>query len=114
MARLSVDPKGFLPSGFKDMCGNEDFKIYAEAAILGFTNITAYKDSMDPNTGLPVPGKFAIDSSKNYYSRISQRIPVMFGFTLPTFKLLDYLSAEWEWYGWPFAPSLYNFSSTFS
>ena len=47
----------------------------------------------------------------NFYSDIKQRIPVMFGFNVPTFKLLDYVSVELEWYGWPYSPSLYNYQN---
>ena len=31
----------------------------------------------------------------------------MFGFNIPAFKLLDYLSVELEWYGWPYASNYY-------
>jgi hypothetical protein len=108
VAHLSVDPKGFLPSNISRIFGKEDGKIYGEAAILGVKNITAYKDSTDPNSGLSVPGHYVIDSANNFYSDIKQRIPVMAGFTIPTFKFLDYLSAELEWFGWPYSRNLYN------
>jgi hypothetical protein len=112
MARLSFDPKGFLPSNISNIFGKEDCKIYGEVAILGMTNIIAYMDSLDVN-GQPVQGHEVIDSSKNFYSNIWQRIPIMFGFNIPTFRLLDYLSIEGEWYGWPYSPNLYNFEDFF-
>jgi hypothetical protein len=108
MARLAIDPKGFLPKSVTGIFGKEDGKIYGEAAILGVQNITAYKDSTNPLNGQPVPGHEVIDSSLNYYSDMSQRIPVMFGFNIPAFKLLDYFSVEGEWYGWPYSRNLYN------
>ena len=52
--------------------------------------------------------KLIRDNAHDYYSKISQRIPVMFGFNVPMFKLLDYLSIEMEWYGDPFAPGMYT------
>ena len=71
-------------------------------------NIIPYKDSTNPNNGLPVKGHYVIDSSVDFYSDIWQRIPVMFGFNFPTFRLLDYLSCELEWYGCSYSPSLYD------
>jgi hypothetical protein len=108
VARLSIDPKGFLPSSISWIFGKEDGKIYGEAAILGLKSFSAYKDSTNPVNGQPVTGYYTIDSSNNYYSDIMQRIPIMIGFNVPTCKVLDYLSAELEWYGWPYSPSLYD------
>ena len=108
MARVSLDPKGFLPANVSGIFGKEDGKIYGETAILGMESITAYTHASDSN-GLPIPGKFVIDSSKNFYSDIWQRIPIMLGFNIPTFKMLDYLSGEVEYYGWPYTPILYNY-----
>jgi hypothetical protein len=107
MARLALDPKGFLSSNISQVFGKEDCKIYGEAAILGLKNITAYAPLKDTNTGLYVPGKFVVDSSLSFYSDIKQRIPIMFGFNIPAFKILDYLSVELEWYGWPYATNYY-------
>jgi hypothetical protein len=71
MARFCLDPKRiFNPS----VLGAEDLKLYAEAVILGVRNY---------------PG---------WYENREERIPVMFGINLPTFKLLDVLSIEGEWY----------------
>ncbi len=112
MARASFDPKGLLPADFPKIFGKEDGILYGEAAILGVQNTTAYEDSTNPNTGLQVAGHYVVDSALNFYSNILQRIPVMFGFNIPTFKLLDYLSVELEWYGWPYSSDeyyVYNF-----
>ncbi len=111
MARLSLDPKGLLPPALHGIFGGEDGIFYGEAAILGVGNITAYRDSTNPDNGQPVPGHYVIDSALNFYSDIWQRIPVMFGFNVPTFKLLDYLSAELEWYGWPYSSALYDYQN---
>ena len=110
MARLSFDPKGFLSPKIKSIFGKDDGKIYGEAAILGVNNITPYKEILD-NKGRPIKGSYEIDSAYNYYSDIKQRIPVMFGFNVPTFKQLDYLSMEFEWYGWPYSRGMSTMES---
>jgi len=116
MARFSFDPKEMFKDAFPtDLFGKEDVKIYGEAAILGIKSITAYRRLLNDTTGLPIGSGWAVDSSKNFYSDITQRIPVMVGFNIPTFSswlnnrggfwrslMLDYLSLEIEWYGWPY------------
>lgn len=62
MARTSFDIKGFVPM---DFLGEEDLKIYGELAILGLKDY---------------PG---------FYNDLSKRIPVMLGFNLPIFGLLN-------------------------
>jgi hypothetical protein len=108
MARCAFDPKGFFPKEISSLFGKEDGKLYGEAAILGVKSITAYTNPQDSNGNL-IKNEFVVDSSKNFYSNIKQRIPVMFGFNMPTFTLLDYLSAELEWYGWPYSSDLYYY-----
>lgn len=72
MARVSFDIKGILPM---DFLGKEDLKLYGELAILGLKNY---------------PG---------FYDNISQRMPIMLGFNVPAFKLLDLLKLELEYQG---------------
>jgi hypothetical protein len=72
MARFAFDPKSLL--GNPDMLGKEDLKLYAEGCILGTKNY-------------PI-----------YYDNILKRIPIVVGFNIPAFKLLDVLSVEAEWY----------------
>ncbi|MBD3390631.1 MAG: hypothetical protein GF418_01305 [Chitinivibrionales bacterium] len=72
MGRIALDPKPLFST---DIFGERDLRLYAEAAVLGVKNY-------------PI-----------YYENISERIPVMVGFNLPTFKLLDVLAVEGEWYG---------------
>jgi hypothetical protein len=110
MARLSFDPKGFLPASLRGIFGEEDGRLYAEAAALGLKSFIAYKRETD-STGAIIPGRYAVDTMMNFYSDIKQRIPVMAGFNIPAFKLLDYLSVEVEWFGWPYSPSLYNYEN---
>jgi hypothetical protein len=78
MARATVDPKKFFSWS---LFGEQDLKIYGEAAILGVKNYPAALNS-------PI-----------WYMSILERIPVMAGFNVPTFKLLDDLSLEGEWWG---------------
>jgi hypothetical protein len=107
MAHVSFDPKGLFPSGISGIFGKEDCKIYGEAAILGLHSDSAFKKTSDSLGKI----SYVVDSNMNFYSDISQRIPIMFGFNIPTFKLLDFLSVEVEWFGWPYSPSLYNYQS---
>jgi hypothetical protein len=116
MARFCFDPKKIfsdVPS--TDLFGGQDLKIYGEAAVLGIKSITPYARALDDSTGLPIGSGWAVDSSKNFYDDIMQRIPIMGGINLPTFSgylnkcggwrralALDYLSLELEWYGWPY------------
>lgn len=73
MGRLTFDPKPLLP--FAELFGVNDLKLYGEFAILGLKNYGTY------------------------FSDISQRIPVMIGFDIPCFKMLDIVSFEMEYYG---------------
>lgn len=75
-ANASVDPKAFFPM---DFLGPEDLKIYGEIAVLGWKNYPYY------------------------YEKRTERMPIMGGINLPTFKLLDVLSLEVEYYNNQFA-----------
>ncbi len=68
---FSFDPKPMFDAS---LLGPKDLILYGEAAILGTQNN-------------PV-----------FYKDISRRIPMMLGFNVPTFKLLDVLSMEVEYY----------------
>lgn len=74
-ANASFDPKAFFPM---DMLGPEDLKLYGEIAVLGWKNYSYL------------------------YEKRTERMPVMAGFNIPTFKLLDVLSLEVEYYNNPF------------
>lgn len=75
MGRLSLDPKPWL--GIEGW-GSQDLKIYGEAAIIGTKDY------------------------KGVYEDISERIPVMVGFGLPSFGFLDESVLEVEYYRAPF------------
>jgi hypothetical protein len=79
MARFSLDFKPLLE--MENVLGPQDLKIYGEAAILGLQN------------------------QPFYYEDISKRIPVMLGLNLPTFKQLDLLAVQVEYYGLNFINS---------
>ena len=81
MGMASFDIKPVIPT---TIFGKEDLKVFVEAAVLGVKNYPFY------------------------YDDITKRIPVMFGFNFPTFKLLDVLSFEWEWYGSQFDNNMQN------
>lgn len=88
MARATFDPKPLLPEAMGSVFGKEDGNLYSETAILGVKNYNAYYN------GSP------------YYNDITQRWPIMIGFNVPTFKLLDVLSFETEYFGWPYNLSI--------
>jgi hypothetical protein len=81
MARASFDPKAFVPM---PMLGPSDLKIFGEIALLGVENYPFY------------------------YEKRTERMPVMFGINLPTFRLLDLLSFQMEYYNSKFPNSLEN------
>jgi len=70
---FSLDIKRLLSA--EGMMSDEDLKLYGEIAVIGVKNY----DGIYENRG--------------------ERIPVMMGFNIPTFKVLDHLSLEIEWYG---------------
>lgn len=69
----SLDIKKAL--GGIDALGDDDLKLYGEAAVIGVQNY----------------GKA--------YGKIAERIPVMVGFNFPTWRFLDHFSLEVEYYG---------------
>jgi hypothetical protein len=71
MGRFCFDPKPLF-GGEDGILGNEDLKIYCESAILGVKNYAVW-----------------------YENRL-ERMPIMAGFNVPTFKLHDVLAIELE------------------
>jgi hypothetical protein len=103
MGRLCFDPKAVLNlmgigSGF---FGNEDLKLYGEALVLGLENYPA-NDSFD------ITGSRHLGYNTWGYDSLKKKIPVIFGFNVPTLKILDVLSTEFEWYGCPYPNSYAN------
>ena len=79
MANFTLDPKAWFGDGGR--LGPEDLKLYGEVAVIGLNTEKAYKA---------------------LYGELRERMPMMVGFNLPMFKLLDHLSLEMEWYAAPF------------
>lgn len=110
MGRVSLNVKKYIP-GLEKICGKEDLKLYGEIAVLGVKNYTNHiitgdtvKDSLgdpvvDPLTGLPLlTNKHWIKDQDSYYDDISARMPILFGINIPTFKLMDVLSVEFQYW----------------
>jgi hypothetical protein len=87
MANFAFDPK--LMIGNASWLGPEDLKLYGEVALIGLDHSTAYR---------------------KVYGDYSKRMPVMIGFNMPTFKVLDHLSVEAEWYGSEAEDNLDNYT----
>jgi hypothetical protein len=78
MATGGLDFKAlFGAGGGEGMLGAEDLKLYFEAALIGLDNGPIYK---------------------TLYGEYANRMPIMVGFNLPAFKLLDRLSVEVQQY----------------
>lgn len=89
MAYASFDPKALLE--IVGPFGPEDLKLYGEVALFGLNNDAAHKA---------------------VYGDYLHRMPMMVGFNLPAFNVLDYLSLEVEWYGAPFPDDFATFNHT--
>lgn len=81
MARIAFSPLAFLEN---DRIGPNDGKIYGELTVIGLKNYPYF------------------------YEKRSERTPIMIGFNVPTFKLLDRLSVEYESFNSPWINSTYN------
>jgi hypothetical protein len=46
-----------------------------------------------------------LEDQGTIYDELWRRIPIMAGFNVPTFKILDVLSIELEWYNWNYRNS---------
>jgi hypothetical protein len=87
MANFSLDPKALF--GGSEILGPEDLKFYGEMAVIGLNTSKAYNA---------------------LYGDLKHRMPIMMGFNLPMFKLLDHLSLEVEWYGAKFRDDYSRYS----
>lgn len=70
MGRASLDVKPLF--GITEMMSPHDLILYTEISVLGLNNY-------------PI-----------YYEKTSERMPIMVGFYLPTFRLLDWVTIEFE------------------
>lgn len=78
MARAAVNFGELFPDGMRNP---DDLRLFIEAALLGWEN------------------------QPFFYEDRLQRVPVMFGLNLPTFRLLDLLSVQTEYYASRFSSS---------
>lgn len=76
MGRAALNLGQLLPEAMR---GPEDLRIFVEAALLGVKDYPLF------------------------YEKKSERIPIMFGVNLPTFKLLDVFSVQGEIYKSPYS-----------
>jgi len=97
MSRFSFDPKRIFNPSTDDfgIFGSEDLKLYGEGAILGVADYPASAGSSVNSYG---------------YDTLMHKMPLMFGFNFPAFKVLDVLSAEFEWYGCTY-PNCYEYKN---
>jgi hypothetical protein len=93
MGRLVFDFKGLLPDNVARIFGENDGRLYSEVCVLGLEN----QGVNDSAHGIVA-----------YYDKLWQRIPIMFGFNVPTFKILDVLSLEAEYYRSPYPDDFGN------
>lgn len=107
MMNGSLDLKALF--GMEDALGPEDLKIYGEVALIGLGG--AFRDDIHFGSA-PRLKKNSKSAYEQLYGPLSQRMPVMFGINLPTFKLLDRLALEVEHYGAPFKDDLAMFNHT--
>ena len=85
MARAAFNPLGFFES---DWLGPDEGKLYAELTVVGWKNYPMF------------------------YTKRMERTPVMFGFNVPTFKILDRLAVEFEHLNSPWMNSTYNIGNS--
>lgn len=88
MANASFDPKALFGTG---PLGPNDLKLYAEVAVIGLDMDKAHKA---------------------VYGGYGERMPIMVGFNLPAFKLLDVLALEVEMYRAKFLDDLSRYQAT--
>ena len=98
-ARAIFDPKPLF--GGMDFLGKEELKIYTEVALLGL------KDTLEVDTSnLATLRSKDTTALKDFvfpkYTALN-RMPFMIGINLPTWKILDLLAVELEWFYSPYA-----------
>ncbi len=90
--RAAMDIKALFPE--VSIFGPNDLKVYGELAILGLKDPDYYPG--DPR--YPKPS-------------LLNRMPIMFGMNVPTFKVLDLLSFELEYCAYPYPIDWWGFSN---
>ena len=80
---LAFDPKQFFPE-WGNVFGKNDGRIYGEICVSGLENRKNYDTAIPPE--------------KDYYNNILDRTMAMVGFKVPTCKVFDDLSLEFEYF----------------
>ncbi len=88
MARIALDPKRFFDLPF---LGENEGVLYTEAAVLGVKNY--------PRSNLYDTNSSSNTSNIFGYDTLMHKMPIMFGFTIPTCRIFDCLCIEGEWFG---------------
>jgi hypothetical protein len=96
MGRISIDPKFLLPKKFTIFgktfaFGENDLKFYAEADIIGLKSY--------PDSGFANADSRTLELVAPSYNNWKEKMPVALGINVPTFKVLDVLNIEMEYFG---------------
>ena len=83
MARFALDPKPLFSDDLSRLLGRDESRLYGEICVTGWKNYENYDTS-------------AFGRSTNFYANRWDRTLFMFGYNVPTFKILDVLSVEVE------------------
>jgi hypothetical protein len=107
MARTTIDPFAFLRGreGLAgDFFGQSGGKLYGEIAIIGLKNypLNTKHDSIIGTDTVTVGYTDSSNGNPHGYTDIKERMPIMFGFTLPCWKILDVLAFEFEYFDCPY------------
>ncbi|MBN1309334.1 MAG: hypothetical protein JXA18_15525 [Chitinispirillaceae bacterium] len=100
--RAIFDPKPIF--GGMDFLGKDQLKIYAEVAFLGLkdslevdTSQLAMQRTLDPSDSL------GLNDLVFPANTILHRMPMTLGISFPTWKIVDVLALELEWFSSPYA-----------
>jgi hypothetical protein len=85
MARAAFNPLAFFDT---DLFGPDEGKFYAELTVVGWKNYPMF------------------------FEKRMERTPIMFGFNVPTAKLLDRVAVEFEYLNSPWINSTYNIGNS--
>ncbi len=100
MFRCMVDPKRFFDF---PLLGEKDGQVYMETAVLGLASYPK-SNALDTNNICNPYG----------YDNIWEKMPVTIGFNIPSFKQLDVLALEGEWFGAKYPDSYQNYTGAVS
>jgi hypothetical protein len=108
MGHFSLDPKALIGAE-NGILGPEDLKLYGEIALIGLPGDQPSEQRPARDSTGTIVGPIKLTPPQVYeklFGKASNRMPVMVGFNLPAFRLLDRLGLEIEWYGAKFKDDL--------